>query len=157
MLTQFRLAALGAVALCGVWAGQASAFWPFGDVARLSLSPAYGGVCEECDLSGRILAGAKMSDSVFNGSNFTSAVLARADATGSRFDDANFTDADLERARFVRASFTRAQFYGARLAQANFAGADLRFSVGLTQQQLSSACGDERTQLPRGLQVPRCE
>ncbi len=157
MLTHFRLAVFAAAALAAASASQASAFWPFGADARLDLAPAYGGVCEDCDLSGRILTGARMTHSNFSRTDFSNAVLTRADASGSRFEGANFTDADLERTRFVRASLTRAQFHGARLVRANFAGADLRFSAGLTQQQLSAACGDEDTRLPRGLHVPRCE
>lgn len=157
MLTHFRLAAFAAAALVAVSAGQALAFWPFGAGARVDMAPAYGGVCEECDLSGRILAGARMSHSDFSRSDFSNAVLARADASHSEFEGADFTDADLERVRFVRASLRRARFRGARLDRADFSGADLRFSVGLTQQQLSAACGDGNTRLPRGLQVPRCE
>jgi len=157
VLTQFRIAVLAAAALIAAPAGQALAFWPFGSGARLDLAPAYGGVCENCDLSGRILAGARMSNSDFSGSDFSNAVLARADASGSRFEGANFTEADLERTRFVRASLIRAQFRGARLRRADFSSADLRFSIGLTQEQLLTACGNEETRLPRGLYVPRCE
>jgi uncharacterized protein YjbI with pentapeptide repeats len=157
VLTHLRFAAVSAAALCVVGIGQAFAFWPFSAPTRMNLEPAYGGVCEDCDLSGRILAGAKMSGSNFSGSDFSNAVLAGADATDSRFEDANFTDADLEGARFVRASLVRARFRGARLSGADFSGADLRRSDGLDQEQLSEACGDSQTRLSRGLYVPRCE
>lgn len=165
--------ALGAGAL----AGQASAQR---DVARLE--PGYGGVCEECDLSGRILAGARMTNSNFNRSDFSNAVLARVDASRSRFEGANFTDADLRharligarcpRARFERAllvqanaqgaDFTRATFGNAdvtrmNLRDANLSGADLRHARGLTQAQLDQACGDRRTRLPRGMRVGMCD
>lgn len=170
--TTFFALVLGAGAL----AGQASAQR---DVARLE--PGYGGVCEECDLSGRILAGARMTNSVFNRSNFSNAVLARADASRSQFEGANFSDADLRRARLVNArcprarfdrailvqtdargaDFTRASFSSAdvtrmNLRDANLSGADLRNARGLTQAQLDQACGDRRTRLPRGLRVEMC-
>lgn len=151
MLTQFRLAIFAAAALGAVWAGQASAFWPFAGVTRLSLEPAYGGVCEECDLSGRILAGARLSNSVFNRADFSGAVLTRADASRSAFADANFSGADLRRVNFNEADVTRANFN-----QANIAGANLETAEGLTQRQLNSACGDVQTRVRRGLHVRYC-
>lgn len=57
VLTQFRLLAIAGAMLALAYGGQALAFWPFGGSTRIALSPAYGGVCEDCDLSGRILAG----------------------------------------------------------------------------------------------------
>jgi uncharacterized protein YjbI with pentapeptide repeats len=181
VLTQFRFALVAAAALGAASAGQASAFWPFGGATRLSLAPAYGGYCEECDLSGRILTGAKMSNSNFNRSDFSNAVLVRADATSSEFEAADFTGADLTRATLVDAQcphavfqravlahsnargadFRHAVFDGADLTRMNFdnadlSGADLRRARGLTQAQLNRACGDGNTLLPRGLRVRRC-
>ena len=182
MLTQLRFAVLCAAAVCVVGVGQAFAFWPFAGPVRMSLAPAYGGVCEGCDLSGRILAGAKMSNSDFTGSNFSNAVLARTDASNSRFDEANFTDADLRRAKLVdarcpravfenamlanadgrRASFRHADFTGADVTRMNFdgadiAGADLRNAEGLSQAQLDRACGDRLTRVPPGMRVRECD
>lgn len=179
MLTQFRSAALAAAVLGAVYAGQAFAQWPASEVVRIE--PGYGGVCEECDLSGRILAGARMTNSVFNGTNFSNAVLTRADASRSEFDNADFSQADLRNTKLVEAQCEDAQFNGARLAQAdatganftradfsdadvtqmrfhgaNLAGANLRTAIGLTQAQLNTACADRRTRLPRGLRARRC-
>ncbi len=146
VLTQFRPIALAAIALLGVWTGQALAQRADSDdVVRLA--PSFGGVCEDCDLRGRILAGARMRDSDFSRSNFSSAVLSRADATGARFDAADFTDADLRRAKLA----------GAHLEGANLSGADLRDAEGLTQEQLDAACGDARTRLPQPLRVRGCD
>jgi uncharacterized protein YjbI with pentapeptide repeats len=181
VLTHFRWAVIAAAALGAASAGQALAFWPFGNGAHIDLAPAYGGVCEDCDLSGRILAGARMSNSNFNGSDFSNAVLTRADASSSRFEGADFTEADLTRTRLIDASCPRARFERARLhntnargadftratfanadvtrmnlEDANLSGADLRNAQGLTQSQLDEACGDRRTRLPRGLRVERC-
>lgn len=151
MLTQIRLAFVAAAALGAVWAGQASAFWPFSPAARLSFQPTYGGVCEDCDLSGRILTGAKLSNSVFNRANFSHAVMTRADASRSAFADANFAGADLR-----RVNFNEANVVGANFDNANIAGANFETATGLTQRQLNTACGDTRTRVPRGLRVRLC-
>jgi uncharacterized protein YjbI with pentapeptide repeats len=183
VLTQFRLAVFATAVLGAAWAGQAMAFWPFsGPSLRLALAPAYGGVCEDCDLSGRILAGARMTNAVFNRSDFSHAVLARADVSGSQFAEADFTEADITGAKLIDAHCPRAVFDGAVLAHsdarranftnadfdsadvtlvnfegANIAGADLRTAVGLTQAQLNRACGNRATRVARGLRVRRCD
>lgn len=152
VLTQFRLLAIAGATLAIAFGGQALAFWPFGGSTRIALSPAYGGVCEDCDLSGRILAGAKMSNSVFNGANFSNAVLNRADARDTDFVAANFTDADLTYANFAGADVS-----GAIFLRANIAGANLAEAEGLTQAQLNQACADADTLLPRGLRAQTCD
>lgn len=175
MLTQLRPALFSVALAAGVWAGAASA--QLRDTSIVRIEPGYGGVCEECDLSGRILAGARMSRSVFNRADFSNAVLTRADATRTRFEGANFTGADLTRAKLIearcedadfsgavltranarRASFTRADFTRARLDGTDLSGADLRQARGLTQAQLNSACGDRETRVPRGMRVRLCD
>jgi uncharacterized protein YjbI with pentapeptide repeats len=152
VLTQFRLAAIAAAALVAVGAGQAFALWPFSAPVRLATTPAYGGVCEGCDLAGRDLTGARMTNSVFNRSDFSNAVMARANASGSEFAEANFSGADLRGVRFALADVTSANFSGA-----NIAGADLETAEGLTQRQLNAACGDYTTRVPRGMRVRECE
>jgi uncharacterized protein YjbI with pentapeptide repeats len=149
-VTQFRLIALAGTALLAVWAGAALAQRPQAEVVRLD--PGYGGVCEACDLSGRVLAGARMSNSIFDRSDFSRAVLTRVDATGSRFEHCDFSSADLSHAKLVRARLNGARFNGAILS-----GADLREAEGLTQRQLDHACGDADTRLPRGLRVRSCD
>jgi uncharacterized protein YjbI with pentapeptide repeats len=152
VLTQFRLLAIAGAALTVAYGGQALAFWPFGATTRIALSPAYGGVCEDCDLSGRILAGAKMSNSVFNRTNFTRAVLTRADATDTQFVGANFTDADLTYVDFTGADVTNAVF-----VRASIAGANLSEANGVTQSQLDQACASTQTLLPAGLRARPCD
>jgi len=177
----YHLLFVAAAALGAAWASQAIAFWPFGNGAQVDMAPAYGGVCEECDLSGRILTGARMSNSNFSRSDFSNAVLTRADASHSEFAGADFTQADLTHARlidtscqrarfehalleranargadFTRASFAHADVTRMNLEDANLSGADLRQARGLTQAQLDQACGDRSTRLPRGLRLQRC-
>jgi uncharacterized protein YjbI with pentapeptide repeats len=53
--------------------------------------------------------------------------------------------------------FSSANFAGANLTNANLSGAELKGARGLTQTQLSKACGDAETTLPRGLTVPTCK
>lgn len=151
VLTQFRLAIFAAAALGAVWVGQASAFWPFGAGARLSLNPAYGGVCEQCDLSGRILIGARLSKALFNRADFSDAVLTRANASGSAFAGANFAGADLR-----NVNFSEADVSGANFERADIRGAELQTARGLTQAQLDRACGDHNTALPHGFRVRSC-
>jgi hypothetical protein len=152
VLTQFRLAAIAAAALVVAGAGQAFALWPFAAPVRLATTPAYGGVCEGCNLAGRNLAGARMTNSVFNRSDFSHARMARADASRSAFTEANFSNADLRNAKFAFSDVTDANF-----DNANIAGADLETAAGLTQGQLNDACGDVQTRVPRGMRVRECE
>ncbi|HRP12555.1 MAG TPA: pentapeptide repeat-containing protein, partial [Terricaulis sp.] len=117
MLTQLRPALFALALAAGVWAGAASAQWR--DTSVVRVEPGYGGGCEGCNLSGRILAGARMSRSVFTRADFSGAVLARADATRARFEGADFSGADLTSVKLIEA----------RCVDANFSGADLTSAV----------------------------
>ncbi len=128
--------------------------------------------CEGCnlfqaDLSFRDLPGANVANSrlrqadlslaTMNEADFHNANLSIANMFGGRFTSANFQRANLERAVMVGAYFGSADFTDATLTGANLSGADLKTTRGLTQAQLDTACGDETTQLPTGLSVPRCQ
>ena len=69
---------------------------------------------------------------------------------------ANLTGADLTEADLVDAVLRNANLTGAKLTGANLAGADLTIVHGLQEGQLSSACGDARTLLPKGRTIPTC-
>jgi uncharacterized protein YjbI with pentapeptide repeats len=154
VLTQFRLAVFALALLAGVWAGGALAQRPGQQVARLE--PAYGGVCEGCDLSGRILAGARMTGGEFRRARFRAAVMTRVAGADVDYEDSDFTDAILDHADFRRARFGRSRMSHARMFRTNFSAADLSRVVGLTQSQLTDACGSALTRLPPGLVIPRC-
>jgi len=155
VLTHFRLIALAVIAAIAAGASAAAAFWPAeGNVVRLS--PAYGGICEACDLSGRILVDARMQGGAFRNAKFSSAVMTRASAADADFEGSDFTDAILDEADFTRARFGRARMERATLIGADFSGADLSRASGLTPEQLARACGDADTRLPRGLAIPNC-
>ena len=113
------------------------------------------------ELKGRNYAGARLrqsdlSLSVFNHSTFAGADLRDVNAYGALFTDASFAGANLTNATFVGAYLEGANFRGARLTGVNFAGAEMDRAVGLTQQQLDEACGDDTTRLPRGYRIPPC-
>ena len=131
-----------------------------------------GAHCPHCNLfqidlynrqvKARNFAGARMrqgdfSLSVFNKSNFAGADLRDVNAYGALFSGANLRGADLTNATFVGAFLGGANLSGAKLTGANFAGAQLDRALGLSDAQLSHACGDETTTLPRGLHIPACK
>ncbi len=155
MLTHLRPALFALALFAGVWAGVASAQWQSAQAVRLE--PGYGGACEGCDLSGRILAGARMTGGQFQRAHFRAAIMTRVASADVNFEDSDFTDAILDHADFRRARFGRSRMHRARMIKTNFSDADLSRVIGLTQAQLSDACGSERTRLPRGLLIPRCD
>jgi uncharacterized protein YjbI with pentapeptide repeats len=113
------------------------------------------------DLHGRNFAGARLRQSElslteFDNANFAGANLSIANAFGARFSGANLSGADLRVGAFVGAYFGGANLKGALLNGANFAGAEMQTARGLTQAQLSTACGDATTTLPAGLTIPTC-
>ncbi|MFI4973404.1 MAG: pentapeptide repeat-containing protein [Caulobacterales bacterium] len=113
-------------------------------------------------LKGRNFAGARLrqadfSASVMNRTSFAGADLRDVNAYGAVFTGTNFAGANLTNASFVGAYLEGANFRGARLAGVNFSGAEMGRAVGLTQGQLSEACGDEATELPQGLRIRRCD
>jgi hypothetical protein len=57
-------------------------------------------------------------------------------------------------ARLNRANLGRAKLQTADLSGAYLDGADLSTAVGLSQEQLDSAIGDENTKIPEGLTRP---
>jgi uncharacterized protein YjbI with pentapeptide repeats len=113
------------------------------------------------ELKGRSFAGARLrqsdlSLSVMNRTSFARADLRDANAYGGVFSGANFAGADLTHASFVGTYLEGANLAGARLDGTNFSGAEMARARGLTQAQLSHACGDGATRLPRGLRLPAC-
>ena len=108
------------------------------------------------NLRGARLRQADLSLSVMNRTRFANADLRDVEAYGGVFSSSNFSGANLTNASFVGAYLDGSNFSGATLAGTNFAGASLERATGLTQGRLNQACGDEATQLPRGLSIPRC-
>ena len=69
---------------------------------------------------------------------------------------ANFAGSDLTNATFVGTYLQGANFRGAKLGGVNFSGAEMSHAFGLAQSQLTQACGDGATTLPRGLHLKPC-
>jgi uncharacterized protein YjbI with pentapeptide repeats len=108
------------------------------------------------DFSGARLRQADFSLATLDGANLRGANLSVANAFGARFAKTDFTNADLSDATLVGSWFGGAVMSGANLKGANLSGSYLFTAKGLTQAQLSSACGDEATQLPAGLTIALC-
>ena len=85
-------------------------------------------------MKGKDLIGAKLKGADLRGSDLRGALLIAAD----------LQNADLRMSDFI----------GADLRDANLSGANLIGSIFLTQAQLNSANGDERTKIPASLNIP---
>jgi uncharacterized protein YjbI with pentapeptide repeats len=109
------------------------------------------------NLTGARLRQADLSLSTFDKSKFAGANMSVVNGFGIRAEHADFSDVNLEDAILVGGSFNGAKFDNANLAKANFSGSDLSTATGLTQTQLSAACGDAETRLPKGLVLPLCK
>jgi uncharacterized protein YjbI with pentapeptide repeats len=120
----------------------------------------------QADMSGAELRGrnyaharlrqADLSMSVMNGTRFTGADLRDVEAYAGVFTGASFAGANLTNASFVGTYLQGANFSGAVLEGTNFSGAEMDRATGLSQGQLSRACGDQATRLPRGLSIRPC-
>jgi len=105
------------------------------------------------------LSGADLSHADLRGAFLDSANLEAASLLSSKLEDADLTGATL-----IGADLTGADLNGANLTDANLLdvnatgailhGANLSSARNLTQAQLDSAFGDEKTQVPEGLQRP---
>lgn len=91
-----------------------------------------------------------------NRTSFAGGDLRDVNAYGAVLTGASFVRSDLTNASFVGAYLQGANFAGARLSGVNLSGAEMDRATGLKKSQLSQACGDDSTLLPRGLSVPRC-
>ena len=65
--------------------------------------------------------------------------------------------ADLARADLFRATLVGADLSGATLSGADLPWANLSKALGLAQEQLDAACGNDETKLPEGLTIKPCE
>jgi len=113
------------------------------------------------NLKGRNLAGARLrqadlSAAIAGHARFNGGDLRDLNAYGAVMGSADFAHADLTNATFVGAYLQGANFSGAKLRGVNFSGAEMARTRGLTQGQLSAACGDASTTLPKGLRLKSC-
>ena len=113
------------------------------------------------EMRGKSLAGSRLRQADFSAAVMKHVDLAGTDlrdlnAYGAVFTGSNLGGANLANATFVGAYLQGANLRGANLQGANFSGAEMARAVGLTQAQLSQACGDATTTLPRGMRIKPC-
>ncbi len=108
------------------------------------------------NLSGARLRQADMTLAVWNRVRLNGADLRDINTYGAVMSRANFANADLTNASLVGAWLQGSNWSGANLEGVNLSGADLSRGRGLTQSQVSKACGDATTVLPQGLTIPTC-
>ena len=109
------------------------------------------------DLSGARLRQADLSLSTFDKSKFTGANMSVVNAFGLKAESADFSKVDFADATLVGGWFGGSDFTAAKFDNANLSGSDFETAKGLTQSQLSTACGDASTKLPKGLKLPACK
>ncbi len=113
------------------------------------------------ELRGKSFAGARLRQADFSAAvmkhvNLSGADLRDLNAYGAVFTRSSLAGANLTNATFVGAYLQGVNLRGAHLQGANFSGAEMARTIGLTQSQLSQACGDSTTTLPHGLAIKPC-
>ena len=104
------LASLGAtLAATHAWAGDDGE-----DTARLL---SFGGMCVNCELSGR-----KLPEAKFIGANFAGASMVGSDLHGASFFGSNFNGADLAKADLHGATLFGSDFTNTDFTEANLSG-----------------------------------
>lgn len=108
------------------------------------------------DFTGARLRQSDFSAGVFTHSRFGHTDLRDLNGYAAVFTGADLRGADLTAATLVGAYLQGADMSGAKLEGTNLSGAEMARARGLTQRQLSAACGDGSTTLPRGLSLKPC-
>jgi uncharacterized protein YjbI with pentapeptide repeats len=161
-----------AAAVLGTVFGAAPALAGPTGASRVSLGFFASGDCPSCDLSRQNLLKLTLKPgSNFDRARFVSTRIKEIQADGVRLKSADFSYAVVPNARFIgavledasfrqvnapNAVFTAAMLDRADFTGAKLPGADLEDAIGLTQDQLDAACGDDATRLPKGMTIPRC-
>jgi pentapeptide repeat protein len=103
-------------------------------------------------LNSACLADADLSESKLSGAELSRACLDFADLSCANLALANLSYASLASANLDGANLYSARLKGADLSEARLNGADLRWTSGLTREQIESAWIDERTALPEDME-----
>jgi uncharacterized protein YjbI with pentapeptide repeats len=132
--------------------GGRSEEWPFDfEIPAACLMEAN---LEQANLSEAHLEGSNLSGAHLQGAHLWKAHLQGAHLSEAHLEDAGLGGANLEDAHLRKAHVRGTKLQGARLWRAHLDGVDLQGAVGLTQEQLDTAFGDDRTLLPEGLTRP---
>lgn len=98
---------------------------------------------------------ADFTDADLTNVNFEKADLGRVIFKGASLTGANFPFVNLSRADFRTSKFTGPiDFTGTYLFLTRFEGVNLGEAKGIEQWQIDLSCGDDKTQLPAGLDAP---
>ena len=106
------------------------------------------------NLSNAIASDADMSEAMLAQANAQNGVFIRTDLRKANLLGTKFRQSNLSEANLSRDLLFQTDFAGAKLESANFRDADVSIAVGLTQSQIDSAFGNERTKLPTGISRP---
>jgi uncharacterized protein YjbI with pentapeptide repeats len=98
------------------------------------------------------LEGANLEGANLEGANLWGAKLQRAKLQGTKLQGADLMVAELQGANLEGANLRETDLRGAQLEGANLQGANLQGAKNCTQNQLTTACGDENTKLPANLE-----
>jgi Pentapeptide repeats (8 copies) len=134
------------------------AFLALADLRNVDLRAAN---LQDAYLGSANLQGANLQLANLQGASLTSANLLEARLQDASLDSAglgraNLRGADLQRSWLSLANLAEADLQGANLRGAYLGGANLQGAKNLTQDQLDSACGDEKTRLPASLTIRTC-
>ncbi len=89
----------------------------------------FGGVCADCDLSGKDLSGVSMNGASFPRANFTNANLTEAKISGANFGRAVFKRADFSDALLEGSNFARSDLTGAKMDDIKARGINLAYAI----------------------------
>jgi uncharacterized protein YjbI with pentapeptide repeats len=106
------------------------------------------------DLTKADLSRADLTQVDFRGADLTAAKFRRAILEGADFR-AGASDEENGRQAMIRTVLAKADFRDAKMQNADFRGVDLHEAVGLKQEQIDLALGDEKTKLPSGLDAAK--
>jgi len=109
---------------------------------------------QSLDLRGTDLRGADLSGAHLEGADLSGAHLEGAILFNANLKGAHLLGAHLEGAILSLANLEGAILSGAHLEGAIFSEAHLKEAINLTSDQLKWTCGDDRTELPEGLDPP---
>ena len=111
----------------------------------------------DANFAGARMTQAEMTVTVFSRANFSNANLAHANMFGTVLTNANLSNADLTNTNLTGSWLQGANLSGANMSGTVLSGARMTSAQRLTQSQLNRACGDQTTELPPGLTLPRCQ
>ena len=113
--------------------------------------------CAHCDFAGADLSNQCVKGGNLTGADFTGTKLVLACMSKADFRSATFRGADLSGANLSYSKLDDADLTDAIFSATQARGTDFSHAKGLTQAQLSGACGAAKTRLPAGLTVPMCD